>query len=47
MKNGVSCKFDCIGIEDRFTETGPYDELLAKYGISAENIANKAKALIK
>ncbi|MGH4039096.1 MAG: transketolase family protein [Sphaerochaeta sp.] len=47
MKNGISCKFDCIGIEDRFTETGPYDELLAKYGISAENIVNKAKALIK
>lgn len=37
--------FDAIGIEDRFTETGPYDELLAKYGLSAEAIANRAAKL--
>lgn len=47
MRNGVCCKFDCIGVEDRFTETGPYVELLAKYGISTENIVAKAKALVK
>lgn len=37
--------FDAIGIEDRFTETGPYDELLAKYGLSAEAIAKRAAKL--
>ncbi|MDT3360153.1 MAG: 1-deoxy-D-xylulose-5-phosphate synthase [Spirochaetota bacterium] len=47
MKQGISCKFDAIGIEDMFTESGPYEPLLAKYGISAENIANRAKALCK
>ena len=47
MKNGISCTFDAIGIEDVFAESGPYEPLLAKYGISAENIANRAKALCK
>jgi transketolase len=45
MKEGISCKFDAIGLEDTFGETGPYEELLAKYGISAENIAFRAKGL--
>lgn len=31
-------KVDMIGIQDTFTETGPYNELLTKYGISADNI---------
>ncbi len=47
MKQGISCKFDAIGIEDKFTETGAYVPLLAKYGISAENIALRAKELCK
>lgn len=47
MRNSINCKFDCIGIEDRFTETGPYVDILAKYGISTENIVAKAKALVK
>jgi len=47
MKQGISCKFDAVGIEDTFTESGPYEPLLAKYGISAENIANRARALCK
>jgi transketolase len=47
MKEGISCRFDAIGIEDVFTETGPYEPLLAKYGISAENIAERAKKLCK
>ncbi len=47
MKEGISCSFDAIGIEDVFTETGPYEPLLAKYGISAENIAERAKKLCK
>lgn len=34
-------KVDMIGIQDTFTETGPYNELLAKYGISADNIIER------
>ncbi len=37
---------DFIGIEDKFTESGSYYDLLAKYGISIENILLKAKKLI-
>jgi transketolase len=47
MREGISCRFDAIGIEDVFTETGPYEPLLAKYGISAEHIAERAKKLCK
>ena len=47
MKRGISCRFDAIGIEDTFTESGPYIPLLAKYGISAENIAERAVALCR
>jgi topoisomerase IA-like protein len=39
-------KMDFIGVEDRFTESGPYDALLKKYGISVEAIVAKAKALV-
>jgi transketolase len=39
-------KMDMIGIEDRFAESGPYMELLAKYGISVENIVSRARALL-
>ena len=39
-------KMDFIGVRDRFTESGPYDALLKKYGISAEAIVAKAKALV-
>ncbi|HIJ64735.1 MAG TPA: 1-deoxy-D-xylulose-5-phosphate synthase [Candidatus Hydrogenedentes bacterium] len=36
---------DCVAIEDTFAESGPYDALMAKYGISVENITRKAAAL--
>ena len=39
-------KMDFIGVEDRFTESGPYDALLKKYGISVEAIVAKAKKLV-
>jgi transketolase len=29
-----------IGVRDTFTESGPYLELLDKYGLSASHIAN-------
>jgi len=43
---GLCFGFDAVGIEDTFTETGPYDELLAAYGLSAKAIAKKAKKLV-
>jgi transketolase len=38
---------DFIGIDDRFTETGSYAELLEKYNISKESIIEKVKKLIQ
>jgi transketolase len=40
-------RMDCIAIEDRFTESGDYQALLAKYGISVERIVEKAKKLVE
>ncbi len=39
-------RMDSIGIQDEFTETGPYMDLLEKYGISVSAITEKAKQLI-
>ena len=39
-------RMDFIGIRDTFTETGPYVELLAAYGICTENIVRKARQLL-
>jgi transketolase len=36
---------DMVGIEDTFTESGPYDQLMQKYGISVEAIVEKATVL--
>lgn len=47
IKRGIVCSFDAIGIEDTFTESGPYEPLLAKYGISSEHIARRAMALCR
>ena len=35
-----------VGVNDAFGQSGLPDELLAKYGLTAENIAEKAKAVI-
>lgn len=40
-------KMDSIGISDIFTESGPYIELLQKYGISKEAIIEKALKLVR
>ena len=45
-KRKMTYAFDAIGVEDRFTETGPYDELLATYGLSAESIADRVMKLL-
>lgn len=36
-----------VGIADRFTESGDYEKLLEKYGLSVQNIVQKAEALLK
>ncbi len=46
MLEGLHPLFDAIAFHS-FGETGPYMDLLAKFGISAGNIAHKAKALMK
>ena len=43
---GLCFAFDAIGIEDTFTETGSYDELLTAYGLSDKAIAKRVKKLI-
>jgi transketolase len=36
-----------VGIEDTFTESGDYEKLLAKYGLSAANIVTHAEKVLK
>ena len=43
----ASTKFDMVGIQDKFGKSGAPDLLFAEYGLTAENIAAKCKALIK
>lgn len=35
-----------IGVQDQFGESAPYDRLLAKNGITTENIVAQAKSLL-
>lgn len=39
-------RMEFIGVEDRFTESGPYDALMKKYGISTEAIVARARKLV-
>jgi transketolase len=36
-----------LGVADIFTESGPYDELLDKYGLSIENIIKTVEAMVR
>ena len=45
-KNAIDKPLVVIGINDRFTESGDFHQLLNKYGLSSENIIAKAKRLI-
>ena len=38
---------EAVGIQDTFTESGDYELLLKKYGLSAENIISKVEKVIK
>ncbi len=46
VREGLSCKFKAIGIEDTFTQTGDYIELLSHYGISKDNIVKQALKIL-
>ncbi len=39
-------RIDMVGLEDCFAESGDYLKLLAKYGISAQHIERRARALV-
>lgn len=41
-----SIKLAMIGIRDTFTESGPYEEILEKYGISTKAIVTSVKQLV-
>jgi transketolase len=43
----VSCKFEMIGIQDKFGKSGAPGLLFEEYGLSAANIAAKARAMVK
>lgn len=36
-----------VGIQDQFAETGPYNDLLDKYGMSVDNIVKAAREAVK
>jgi transketolase len=38
---------ECIGIEDTFAESGDYEQLLARYGLSAASIAAGAERVLR
>ena len=38
---------DFVGVEDRFAESGDYEKLLEKYGLSVQNIVAKVESVIK
>jgi len=44
--NNYPVKMKMIGIE-KFGESGPYEELMKKYGLAAENISRTVKALVE
>jgi transketolase len=45
-KNSIESQVITIGINDCFGESGKYDELLERYGLSAEAIYTKIKKTV-
>jgi transketolase len=43
----LSFELDSIAINDVYGETGPYDELLEKHGLTVKNIINKSTKLVQ
>ncbi len=46
MKAGISVPAEMIGMQDRHAESGPYNELLRKYGLDKDAIAEAAKRAV-
>ncbi|NLB41752.1 MAG: transketolase family protein, partial [Clostridiales bacterium] len=46
LSDNYPVKMKRIGIEDCFGESGPYDSLLEKNGLTSKNIYNSARELI-
>jgi transketolase len=46
-ENGFKCKFGRIGIQDEFGEVGSQDYLAKRFGLTADKLAEKARALLK
>jgi transketolase len=46
LSRSVPVPMEYVGVEDRFTESGPYDLLLKKYRISSEVITEKVRKVI-
>lgn len=46
FKSGLKAKVSPIAINDKFGETGPYLDLLAKYGLDAKSICENVKKLL-
>ncbi len=46
LKNGAGCKVLPIAIMDEFGQSGPANELLEYYGLTADNIIAKVKTLL-
>ena len=38
---------EMVGLQDVFAESGDYENLLSKYGLSTQNIVSKAEMVIK
>ena len=45
-EEGIAAKVKRIGVNDEFGHSGPAKELLKQFGLSAENIINKAKEML-
>ena len=39
MKAGIGVPTEMVGVQDTFTESGPYDQLLKKYGLDVDTVA--------
>lgn len=46
INNSNISKVDCIGVEDKFGQSGSSTELIKEYGLSASSIASKAAKLL-
>jgi len=47
LSQGCPVPMEVVGVNDTFTESGDYEKLLAKYGLSAANIAAHAEKVLK